>query len=185
MRASFADSGRFVAHPRTIRETTTASPVDGKLINYDTIAGCTFENVGNQINAPTCAERLRTSPALAEISKMNRTYSAVLCWVRMIPGALPQAPMKGVKRSLVRFIWKDCCRLHEMGFSGWWQAFLTAPLTPRESEARGCGRKSLPGFALRGIFGTLPLRGIGLKSSTFSFQTPIRASELHKSGATI
>ena len=66
---------------------------------------------------------------------------------------------------------------------GWWQAFLTAPLTPRESEARGCGRKSLPGLLLLASLERFSFEGLGLQFY-FSFQTPIRASEF-MSGATI
>jgi len=44
--------------------------------------------------------------------------------------------------------------------------FLTAPLTPWEAKRWECDRKSLPGLLLLSLFGTLPLRGTGLNSST-------------------
>jgi hypothetical protein len=50
MRASFADACRFVAHPKIIREITTASAVDQKLTNDDTITRRIFESLGDQIN---------------------------------------------------------------------------------------------------------------------------------------
>jgi hypothetical protein len=56
-----------------------------------------------------------------------------------------------------------------------WQAFLSAPLTRRESEAMGCGRKSLPGFECWSLE-RFHFEGLSL-GFYFSFQTPIRASE--------
>ena len=61
---------------------------------------------------------------------------------------------------------------------GYWQAFLSAPLTPRESEAMGCGQKSLPGLLL-GSWERFPFEGWA-EQFCFSFQTPIRASEFIK-----
>ena len=86
--------------------------------------------------------------------------------------------MKGVKRSLV-----DCLEGLFVDYIrwalGWWQAFLTAPLTPRESEAMGVRSEKSAGVAMKASLERFSFEGLGLQFY-FSFQTPFRASELHR-----
>ena len=82
--------------------------------------------------------------------------------------------MKGVKRSLVDYLeglFVDYIRWA----LGWWQAFLTAPLTPRESEAMGVRSEKSAGVAMKASLERFSFEGLGLQFY-FSFQTPIRAS---------
>ena len=86
--------------------------------------------------------------------------------------------MKGVKRSLVDFL--EGLFVDYMRWAlGWWQAFLTAPLTPRESEAMGVRSEKSAGVAMKASLERFSFEGLGLQFY-FSFQTPIRASEFHR-----
>ena len=67
---------------------------------------------------------------------------------------------------------------------GRWQAFLSAPFTPRESEAMGCGQKSLPGLLPLALGNAFPSKDWA-EPFSFSFQTPIRASEFMKRSANL
>jgi hypothetical protein len=49
---------------------------------------------------------------------------------------------------------------------------------PTGSEAMGCGRKSLPGFARKASLERFSFEGLGLQF--YFFQTPIRASEFNE-----
>ena len=60
-------------------------------------------------------------------------------------------------------------------FLGCWQAFLTAPLTRRESQARGAVGKVCRVFECWSLE-RFHFEGLGLRFC-LSFQTPIRASE--------
>ena len=86
--------------------------------------------------------------------------------------------MKGVKRSLVDFL-EELLSITQDGCFGWWEAFLTAPLTPRESEATGVRSGKPAGVAMKASLERFPFEGLGLQFY-FSFQTPIRASEFMK-----
>jgi hypothetical protein len=68
-------------------------------------------------------------------------------------------------------------------FLGCWQAFLTAPLTRRESEAMGVRSEKSTGCLNVDLLERFHFEGLGLQFC-FIFQTPIRASEF-KIGATI
>jgi len=86
--------------------------------------------------------------------------------------------MKGVKRSLVDYL--EGLFVDYMRWAlGSWQAFLIAPLTPRESEAMGVRSEKSAGVAMKASLERFSFEGLGLQFY-FSFQTPIRASELHK-----
>ncbi len=63
-----------------------------------------------------------------------------------------------------------------------WQAFLTAPLTRRESEAAGVRSEKSAGCLNVGLWNVSTSKDWAYVC--FSFQTPIRASEF-KIGATI
>jgi hypothetical protein len=63
---------------------------------------------------------------------------------------------------------------------GYWRAFLTAPLTRRESEAMGVRSEKSAGGLMVGLWNVSPSKGLGLQFC-FSFQTPIRASEVNRS----
>jgi hypothetical protein len=72
-------------------------------------------------------------------------------------------------------LWEIYRRLHKLVLGGW-QAFLTAPLTRRESEAMGVQSEKVCRGVNVGLWKRFHFEGFGLRFC-FSFQTPIRASE--------
>jgi hypothetical protein len=79
----------------------------------------------------------------------------------MVPGAFASGSYERCQAIFGKIVWKDGRRLHEIG--SWVVAGFSerTPYPSGKSEARGCARKSLPGLRYS-IFGTFPLRGIGL-----------------------
>ena len=62
--------------------------------------------------------------------------------------------------------------------------FSDRSLTPRESEAMGVRSEKSAGVAMKASLERFSFEGLGLQFY-FSFQTPIRASELHRAERTI
>jgi len=90
-----------------------------------------------------------------------------------------QAPMKGVKRSLVDYL-EGLLSIKIRWSLGWWQAFLTAPPYPTGKRSEGDAVGKVCRGCDIGIFGDAFPSKDWAEQFCFSFQTPIRASEFMK-----